>query len=259
MASHSGDTPLKTVLRDLTDSTPYARGAIDVLRLLGLVGVEEGDAAPTGEVAALLLVSLAAHLEDRVVVGFDWNALDSEGLRGVDILRAFEEARLRRVEQPTPGRAVRVVQLIAKARRAGQDAYLMQYDSQARQFQPIGGKWEPRDGDPAVALRREIAEELGLAAPPAPEDCALVRVLADWGTTALSATYGILTRYAFDLFHATAIGFPIREDADTRWITRAELAAAQADDGRAISTIYAEALGLDRLDGLSESVGTGTV
>src|SRR5574341_483777 len=246
----SNQHPLLSILRDLKETTPYAHGALDVLRLLGLVAVEEGNAAPTGAIAELRLASLAAHAADQVTVRFDWNRLAGDGLRGVDIIRAMEEARAARVSNPTPGRTVRVAQAVIKARRAGGDVYLMQYDTEARQYQPIGGKWSAEDASIEAALRREIAEELGLKSPPGQDALALSLLEADWGKTSISPTYGILTRYSFDFFHVTRMSFPITDDADTRWLSRGEIAAGRAGDGRPISQIYVEALGFNRLDGL---------
>lgn len=252
--SNPPDHPLLPVLRDLAETTPYARGALDVLRLLGLVAVEEGNAVPTGAVAEVMLASLAAHAADRTTARFEWNRLDHTGLGGVDIVRAFEEARVARVPNPTPGRMVRVVQAVIKTRQDGEDAYLLEYDSDARQYQPIGGKWSSQDASLEAALRREIAEELSLAAPPDSQALSLSLLISDWGKTQLSPTFGILTRYSFDFFHATAVRFAISETAGVRWQRRADMLSGRSPDGRAISPILLEALGADRLDALPPSI-----
>jgi 8-oxo-dGTP pyrophosphatase MutT (NUDIX family) len=246
---------LAEVLAALSAQSGYAQGALDVLRLLGLVEEREGGIEPAGEVSALFLHSLRAHLRDGVRFCFDWDDLDSEGVRGVDLLRAAESARARAVPNPTPGRVVKVVQAIIKSRVGGEDCYLMQYDRHAGRFQPLGGKQEPGEGDPGEALRRELAEELALGALPGPDVCALTPLLEGWQTVIPSPTYGVLTGYTFAFFHVTAVRFPIRIDADTRWLTRGEIERGRADDGRDISPIYLEALGLARLDGLSLSLG----
>jgi hypothetical protein len=54
-----------------------------------------------------------------------------------------------------------------------------------------------------------------------------------------------------------AIRFPIRIDGDTRWLTRDEIAAGHADDGRPITPIYQQALGWDRLDSLPAEILPG--
>jgi 8-oxo-dGTP pyrophosphatase MutT (NUDIX family) len=247
---------LKAALDARAPTSEYARGVVDLLRLLGLLHDADGHLAPADEVAAMILDSLRAHLRDGVAVGLRWGDLDGEPPRGVDFLRAIEAARLVRIDDPTPGRVVQVVQAIIKAGGEGGDRYLMQYDRHAAQYQSIGGKQNPGDTDAPAALRREIGEELGLDRPPGPADCPLTLLKADWGTIKPSATYGILTRYAFDFFHVERVSFPLATDADTRWLTRAEVAAGQADDGRAISTVYQEALGLAALDALPATVGT---
>lgn len=224
-------TDLQHVLTDLQADSAYARGALDLLSLLGLIAP---DGPPSGEVAAYLLDSLRAHLADGVAVGLDWERLDGDGLRGVDILRALEASRVARVDDPTPGRVVRVVQGVIKARTPEGDRYLMQFDAPAGRYQWIGGKHDPEDASPDAALRREIAEELGLDAPPGPDDCTLTVLESNWPTANLSATFGILTAYAFTYFSVEAVRFPILTDARTRWLSLEEVAGGQAADGRAV-------------------------
>ena len=240
-------------LHTLTPDGDYARGVLDVLALLGLVQpAADGPAAPTGEVAAMLLGSLRAHLADGVPVGFAWDDLDAEGVRGADVLRAIEAARLAAVgESASPGRVVSVVQAVIKAEQGGAARYLFQYDAHARRYQPIGGKQDPGDASPEAALRREIAEELELPAAPTEAEAPLRRLGEVWRTRELSATYGVLTAYEMRVYAVEAAGFPIRADADTRWLTRAEIAAEVAADGRAVSPVYQQALGgLAALDAL---------
>jgi 8-oxo-dGTP pyrophosphatase MutT (NUDIX family) len=245
---------LTDVLAALSAESEYAQGALDVLLLLGLVEERDGGVEPAGEVSALFLRSLLAHLRDGARFCFDWDDLDAEGVRGVDLLRAVESARARAVPDPTPGRVVKVVQAIIKTRVGGEDRYLMQYDRHAGRFQPLGGKQEPGEDDPGEALRRELAEELALDAPPGPDLCELILLLEGWETVVPSPTYGVLTGYTFDFFHVAHVRFPIRTDEDTCWLRQGEIARGRADDGRAVSPIYLEALGLARLDRLSLSL-----
>ncbi len=242
---------LEDVLHTLHAGSDYARGVLDLLRLLGLIS---GRDAPADEVAAMFMESLRAHLLDGVVVGLRWGDLEAQGVRGVDILRAVEAARAAAVASPTPARNVRVVQAVIKARRGGEDFYLMQYDAHAGCYQPLGGKQEAGDADSAAALRRELMEELGLAAPPGPDRCTLTLIRAAWQKTALSATYGVLTRYTMDFYAVSEVRFPLTPGEGTRWLSRAEIAARCAADGRAITPIYEEALGLDALDALPPAV-----
>lgn len=243
---------LDAALRDLQPTAEYAQGVLDVLSLLGLVRAAGGGAvAPAGEVAAMVIASLRAHLADGVSVQLAWDDLDSAGLRGVDVLRALEAARAAAVPEPTPGRVVSVVQAVIKAEQGGAARYLFQYDAHARRYQPIGGKQDPADASPEAALRREIAEELGLPAPPAPARAPLAPLGGVWRTRALSATYGVITAYEMRFYALTAAGFPIRTDDDTRWLARAEIEAGRAADGRAVSPVYREGLGgLEPLDAL---------
>lgn len=252
---HQPDTsPLAGVLDELAHSSDYTRGVLDVLRLLGLIRMEGNEARPAGKVPAMVLNSLRAHLQDGVTVGLNWDDLDTEGLRGVDILRAIEAARLARVMEPTPGRLAQAAVAVIKAQWGNESLYLMQYDAHAGRYQPIGGKQEASDRDLAETLRREMAEELGLPGPPGPKDCTLRPILQEWCTTELSATYGILTRYTFAFFNVENVRFPLTTNDDTRWLTRDEIAAGRARDGRVVSPLYGEALGLALLDELPADV-----
>jgi 8-oxo-dGTP pyrophosphatase MutT (NUDIX family) len=245
---------LSLVLQTLAPDSDYARGVLDVLALMGLIRMGQGHAVPADEVAAMVLNSLQAHLQDGVAVGLGWGDLDAKMPRGVDILRAIEEARLQRVPHPSPARVVRAVEAVIKARQGGQDLYLMQYDLHAGRFQPIGGKQEPHEHDLGDTLRREIAEELKLSAPPGPDECTLSLLRDDWQVTVLSATYGVLTRYTIAFYALSRVRFPIQTDQDTCWLTREEIAAGRSHDGRAISSAYVEGLGLERLDQIEPGI-----
>jgi hypothetical protein len=243
-------TDLSAVLRALAADEPYSRGALDVLALLGLVTISGDTATPADNVAAMAIDALRAHLADAVPAGISWGDLEGPPPRGVDILRAIEAARLARVPNPTPARVVEAAQSIIKTRIDGEDAYLMQFDTHADRYQPIGGKREPDETSLEQTLRREIAEELGLPAAPGPDLLTLTPLGHGWNELTLSATYGILTQYSFGFFHAAKLGFDLKIDQDTRWLTRGEVVAGVARDGRKISTICQQGLGLDVLDGL---------
>lgn len=242
---------LAHVLNNLQPADAYARGVLDVLHLLGLVERTGTGAEPANPVTAMVLASLQAHLADNVRVGLHWDELDGADLRGVDVLRAIEAARTAAVDDATPGRVVRAVQSVIKGRRGGEDLYLMQYDRHGGRYQPIGGKQDPEDASPEAAMRREVMEELCLDALPGPDVLGLEAIGPRWHTSELSATYGILTAYEMRFFNVTALRFQLLDDEDTRWLTRAEIALRQADDGRPISPVYEHGLGgLDVLDAL---------
>lgn len=241
----SSDFLLANVLRNLTETTLYERGVLDVLRVLGLVTVENGQATPTGDVARLI-ISRLAQAADGDPIAFDWNDLDRSDLRGVDILRAWEAGHV----ESAARRSVCVAQAVIKARRSNVDYYLMQFDAHARHYQPIGGKVDNTDADSAAALRREIMEELELAAPLSDHDCQLTLLKSGWHTSKISPTFGVMTDYTFDFYHVTAIRFPITQTGYTRWLRRGEIERARADDSRPVSAIFLEALGMDVLDSL---------
>lgn len=240
---------LEALLR-LKAASAYERGVLDTLRLLGLIHDRDGQAAATSDIAGLILRSLWAHLRDGIAIGIDWGTSSV----GLALLRAMETTRIAIVPDATPAREVHAAQAIIKAQHSAEDVYLMQFDAQAGQYQPIGGKQEENEGDPTQTLLREIAEELGLPSIPGPDDCHLHPLEMAWRVTCLSATYGVLTQYTFDFYHVTAITFALPTDNDTRWLSRREVLSGLADDGRPISLLYREAIGAEWLDSLAYSV-----
>lgn len=235
---------LTDALERLLTETPYQKGVLDTLRLLGLTGKD----GASGKVARMFLDVLRAHQVDGIEIGLDWESLDGPAPRGVDVIRAIEKSRLSRVEHPTPARIVRASQAVFKR---DYDAYLMQYDDHAKRYQPVGGKQEPDEDDPTVTLRREICEELNLPAPPDHQESILDLIKDDWVETSLSATYGLLTQYTFSFFHVVLARFPINTDDITRWLNIDEIIRGTADDQRMVSPILLQALGIDTLNSLS--------
>jgi 8-oxo-dGTP pyrophosphatase MutT (NUDIX family) len=247
---------LRKALDTLSIETEHARGVIDTLALLGLIRFEGSTPQPAGKVTAMLIDVLRAHVTDGVPVSLDWDDLDRGDVRGVDILLAIETARVAAVNAPTPARQVQTADAVIKTRQGGEDAYLMQYDLHARRYQPIGGKMEIEDAGLEAALRREVAEELRLDSPPGSE-VLVVEEIGTWQETALSATYGLLTRYRFTFFAARQVGFPLKIDSETHWLRRSELLSGVAEDGRPITPIYQQALGIETLDDLELTVMVG--
>jgi len=249
-SSPVGVEALLEALRKLEADSAYERGVMDTLRLLGLIDNHDEGATATSAIAHFILRSLWAHLSDGIAVGIDWETAPV----GLMLLRTMETARVAIVNDPTPAREVVAAQAVIKSRQDGEDVFLMEFDAEAGQYQPIGGKQESGDGDPTETLRREMAEELGLPALPDPEACRFSPLAMAWRVTRLSATYGVLTRYTFNFYHATGITFPLPTDSNRRWISRREVLAGQADDGRPVSSLYLEAIGPEGLDRLGYSV-----
>jgi 8-oxo-dGTP pyrophosphatase MutT (NUDIX family) len=204
-------------------------------------------------VAGMAIDILKAHLADGVGIGIRWEDLDAPAPRGVEFLKAIERARQSAVSAPTPARVVQAAQSIIKSMRGGAESYLMQYDAHARRYQPIGGKREPDEHSLEETLRREFAEELGLSDVPESDVLALKEVGNGWVEQTSSATYGIITRYTFSFFHVLRMRLPVPDDGITGWVSRAEMEAGVAADGRPISPVYFDGLGREVLDELAET------
>jgi 8-oxo-dGTP pyrophosphatase MutT (NUDIX family) len=154
-------------------------------------------------------------------------------------LALFEANRLQATAHPAPMRVVRVVTGVFKARRRrdGADLYLMQFDHRAGRYQPIGGKCEAGDVSNEAALLREICEELVVADLRPGVDLVIEPLLEHVQTAEVSASLGVITQYDHNFFLVKTVRFPIRIDADTRWLSERELLAGRADDGRAVTPL----------------------
>lgn len=235
---------------NLNDQSAYAAGVRDLLTLLNLAHQVEGKTQPTGEVSQFLLDLLAVHKQDELVLQFDWNNLDQDGLRGVDILAAVEQARLKTINEPTPARTVSVAQAIIKKKTATGDYYFMQYDYHGGRYQLIGGKQDPEDLHIEAALRREMSEELRLDVIPTHQEAALELLLANWRQRQRSSTYGLLTAYSFTFYFVGAFRVPLLIDDDNQWLSKEAIIHGSAADQRTITTILQDAVGWSSLDSL---------
>jgi len=220
----------------------YAHAMRELLAALGVLTADSG--AVTSPMAYYFVRSLAYAIQDRALTPGSWRGLPDEGCAGAGarLVRLLEETRLACASTPTPLRVVRAVTAVIKARRGAQDVYLMQYDQKARQFQPIGGKQEAFDADAVAALTRELCEELNIATLTPGQDFAVHPLTQNVQVSEVSASVHVVTRYDHSFYHLTDIRFALPDDALTRWITAAEMAAGRTTDGLAITSLFEDYL-----------------
>jgi 8-oxo-dGTP pyrophosphatase MutT (NUDIX family) len=220
----------------------YRRAVQDMLIALGAISAQTGQF--TSPVAYYFVQSLLCAFRDGALKADAWTGslADECAGTGARLVRLLESHRLACVDSPTPLRRVQAVMAIIKARRAGTDAYLMQYDRMAAQFQPLGGKREAADASNASALTRELCEELEIERLAAGEDFNIHPLIEHIKINTVSASLQVLTQYDHSFYHLTDIRFPIHTDSTTRWITAVELAAGKTADGYAISRLMDEHL-----------------
>ncbi len=215
----------------------YRRAVHDLLIGLGVISAQTGQF--TSPVAYYFVQSLMCAFRDGALKADAWMGLLADECTGTGarLVRLLESHRLACVALPTPLRRVQAVMAIIKARRAGTDVYLMQYDRDAAQFQPLGGKREATDASNGAALTRELCEELEIERLTPGQDFNIHPLIEHIKVNTVSASLQVLTEYDHSFYYLNDIRFPIHTDSSTCWITAAELAAGKTGDGRAISKL----------------------
>lgn len=219
----------------------YRRAILDLLTMLGALNTD-GTAfnAPMGYYLTRSLIALAQDAADsQPALAQAWHGRKSNlregfGARLVNVLETFRGEGL---PNPTPLRTITAVAAIIKARRGADDVFLMQHDSAAEQYQPIGGKREIFDANDEAAMIRELCEELALESVTPGRDFTLQLVGEVRGEQKVSSSLQLLTRYSHTYFHFTEVRFPLNTDEQTRWLTLTELEAGRTADGVTISTL----------------------
>ena len=218
----------------LTKATPglgpnEARAAVWVmLDVLGAFGAlhRQGDAVRASDQVSSYLIRSLMWYAQRSLAFVD-EATGEGALPGHGLLRHME---LRRVHlsqlrgiAAEPTREQDAALVLFRRMVRGKPCLLFQWDERARQYQLIGGRIEPNETPHAAAIR-ECCEEVG-EHQPVPwqhgQDFTLTSVLpndAAIESTAISPTYGALTRYRFYVFHAVVLATRMTLGKADRWI-----------------------------------------
>lgn len=233
---------LQPAAEDVVPSEDYRRAVHDVLVSLGVLSGTTGEV--TSPMAYYFVQSLLCSIQDGAFKPAIWQGSMGEDCAGggARLVHMLEENRLACCANPTPLRVVQAVTAVIKARRGGDDVYLMQYDEKARQFQPIGGKQELTDASNEAALTRELCEELSIAALRPGQDFQIHPLVEHRRLTEVSGSLHVITQYDHSFYHLTDIRFPVKTDHWTRWITGSELAAGRTSDGYAITALFEDSM-----------------
>ncbi len=184
--------------------------------------------------------SLAAYIREDKSILSNWERLGiSKGslrsdqvLSGPQFLYLIEQGRTANNENALALRKTTVVKAIIKARIRGsrESVYLVQYDSNARQYQLLGGHIRNSDIEASIAMKREIEEELGHNFRDSPADYDLLP-LANVSKKELSSTYGVYTEYDLQYYQPIFNRSQLVMVPGDQWITKKELLSGKSKDG----------------------------
>jgi hypothetical protein len=219
-------------LAELAQAFPLApisllEGAALLLHTLGVVDYDAVTQTirARSQTAKYALNSMAAYVESDIRIVEDWKTRGVEqGFleNGASFLHALEQRRLQVMPQPTPSRRERVAQVLIKREnpQTGDPELYFQYDANAKEYQLIGGRWSPRDGDDLrQTMIREIEEELAGNPLRYGEQYQLTLIAADLTLPAtLSPTFGALTEYHFYIYHLVDLTQELQMQPGDRWV-----------------------------------------
>jgi 8-oxo-dGTP pyrophosphatase MutT (NUDIX family) len=227
-AAHTSDVP-----------SDYQNALCDLFEGLGVLRQDRQTFSTS--TARFFVQSLLRCLEEGALTAEAWHGAPEEpcGGIGATLTRALERHRRECSAQPQPLRMIHTAVAVIKARRNGEDVYLMQYDALARQFQPIGGKRELSDESTAAALVRELREELAMEDLMPERDFRLYPLIEGVRETSISESTHVLSAYEHSFYQLLDVRFHLPEDDATRWLTAHELLSGRTQDGRKVSRLFA--------------------
>jgi 8-oxo-dGTP pyrophosphatase MutT (NUDIX family) len=224
--------------------TDYARGVIDLLTLLGAVRPksDDGTVEAVSPQAGWAIRMFRAFIDNGAPIIDDWQSrgvtpigAPQPLLRATDLLAALEIRRQSLAPEAPPLREVEAsVGLITRRGGDGASEVLLVYDAHARAWQLPGGRRDHTDPTPEATLLRELHEELGLPAVPAPNDV-ILEPMPQVSETRLSPTYGLLTRASFHMYRVILSHPYVVATSDVRWVSVGEVEAGKTNAGVAVA------------------------
>lgn len=247
---------------------------LELLRLLDLIQDSNDYIVLSGQIQTYCRNSLLWYLENNREVLSNWNrpGAAQEDVSVANLLdqapyflKALEEKRRAISEQNglpmTPSREQSCSVVLFKITHEGVPYYLHQWDREAEQYQLIGGKQRANE-TPLQTAQREVVEEVSGTKMVAGRTLFLtacpIDPIDEWE---VSRTYGALTRYRFDMFHARVTAKPFVTSAIDLWISAPEAIRGRTHRGDVIAplirTISERDPGfLETLAGSIEVIGT---
>ncbi len=219
---------------------------LSLLTMLGVVHFEDEQFSIIDQTPQYAIRSLSWYLENQFTILSNWERLgvgsevDSDDVldKGPYFLSLLERRRLALSSengvQANPARTQHVAAAIIKGGEGSDARYLHQWDTDAEQFQLIGGKIRKRE-TPYIAACREVNEELRKMSLVSGKDYNLhILNESPVAFTDISRTYGALTEYYCYFFEAKfSRKKMVISDAD-RWLTLAEMRKGETRDGRRV-------------------------
>jgi 8-oxo-dGTP pyrophosphatase MutT (NUDIX family) len=221
----------------VSDNATYQNALRDLFEGLGILR-QDGQTFSTST-ARFFVQSLLRCLEEGALTTAAWHGAPEEPCSGIGatLTRALERHRRECSPQAQPLRVIHTAVAVIKAQRNGEDVYLMQYDTLARQFQPIGGKRELSDESTAATLVRELREELAMEDLTPERDFRLHPLAEGVRETSISESTHVLSAYEHSFYQLLDVRFRLPEDDNTRWLTAHELFSGRTHDGRKVSRL----------------------
>ncbi len=229
--SDSDSVPLSQLAPQ--DAVAALEGCAWMLRLWGMVEFdpEQKLIRARSQTAKYALNSLAASLDADISLIENWKTRGVEAhpfRNGASFLYAIEQRRLMAAIPATPSRREKVAQVLICRRRPHQEQELLfQYDPKARQYQLIGGRWSPKDGDDIQrTIVREIEEELPSDILVYGQDYQLDLIAANLTPPpSLSPTFGALTEYHFHIYYLHGLVHPLTLGSEDCWVPVSQIRA----------------------------------
>lgn len=206
-------------------------GIAKVLTMLGVVCLDEHEETAqsliraSSQTAKYTLMSFADYFEHDAILIEDWKTRGIQEnvlANGASFLHTLEHERVKRFEDTSPSRYVKVAQVLIKRinPETNQHELLFQFDQNANQYQLIGGRWSEKDGDDLkVTMIREIEEELPLNHLPYSETYEVINLIENLTVKgAISTTFGALTHYTFSIFHMVGLNIPLKLQPEDHWV-----------------------------------------
>jgi hypothetical protein len=222
-------------------------GLLHTLAIFNVISItKSGKVKANTEVGTYFLRSFSRYIQKNLHLVSSWErpGLDQEFdihtmmNWGSNFLYLMEHRRVKQFGDTEPIRFVDVVQVVIKARVAGnkEPLYLMQYDTKAHVFQLIGGIRKDTISD-SDTIQSKLVKELPLNNFVYGKTYKAKKISLQMAHETISPTYGAYSRYTFDIFHLSITLPFLKLGPLDKWVSYQEIRAGVTKDGITISDI----------------------